>query len=152
MSEKECKEGMYEDTCKDRFDAIDAGNLEIKGLIGDFRAEIKELAADLKHVHNRLFVSNGKRAVVELIRDNKNEIARHVASDTEHKLREECVNPFPTKEEIKGPRKIKILSGLFSAENYTPIDILKIGLAVVGCVLLFGVLMKLLHLQSIINV
>ena len=61
-AKKKTSDDMYKNTCEKRFDSIDNA---FSGL------------------HKRLFESNGDRAIVELIRDNKNSIDRHVENEPE---------------------------------------------------------------------
>jgi len=115
----------------------------------DSRLERQEIKQTLDHINKRLFQSNGERAVVELIRDNKMEIARHIKETH----RQDAVAPpaNPQRDEPVRTRKIKMFKDIVSAENYSATDIIKISVAVTICVLLIAVIFKLFHIQSIMT-
>jgi len=116
---------------------------ECKKEFSDLSTATAENRKILLHIKKKLFESNGERAMVELIRDNKMAIERHC--NDEHNIKEQRSDPVRT-------RKIKMFKDIVSAENYSATDIIKISVAVSICILLVVVILKLFSLQSSIGV
>jgi len=92
------------DAIEERFDATDTAN--------------KQLVGKVDHVIKRLFQSNGERAVVELIRDNKMNLERHM-EDTHRPAPVSTITGKPNGTKIEcGPFKIttnsiEVANGMF---------------------------------------
>ena len=158
---KGCDLDMYNDVCHTQFESASKE-----------RQELREM---LQKIFNRLFVSNGDRALTELVRDNRESRKRlaeefkelegkfdgHVSahealvealSETQQIVMPENVTETPP--EMKEPvktTKISFFRGLFSGENITAMDVLKLGSAFLIIAGLGAVLMKLSSLVSAIR-
>ena len=130
-------------------DGCEIMNEECMREFRESRKERSEIKQALDHITKRLFHSNGERAMVELIRDNAMELQRH---KQEHERTDSGkFAPVQEKEPAMRTRKINMFKGIVSAENYSATDIIKIAAATVICLLLSGVIMKLFHLQTLLN-
>ena len=92
-----------------------------------------DIDTKLEKMFNRLFVSNGRRSLIERIRDNEQELVRHKDfHDKNDKVSVEVPDPKDPSKTIRmqvGPKGI-------STQNMKPMDVFMTGIAIVAVLLL----------------
>ena len=124
---------MYKEICSKRFT--------------DLEGKIDKIGLVVASIDKKLFKSNGQRAMVELVRDNREALKRHVEN---HDYIEVNQTKKPSNEVKKNSDIIKIMdfkNGLF--KNVEPIDVIK---TVFAFIIAIGMALSLLKQFGLLGV
>lgn len=116
--EQECVD-MYTDVCKGHFEGLHGLITEVKEEVALGREETAKAREETQAVSDRLFKTNGKRALITCIEDNKKATKRNEEALKEHKE----TAPAKTIKKLRVP-------GVIESEGYNAEGMLKIVLAV----------------------
>lgn len=129
MGEEKQEIDMYDEVCSGRFD-------DVEQKLEAHNTRFDTLDEKIDNIFNRLFVTNGKRAMVELINDNKMEMRRHKKDEHAHG------------DQGDKDTEVSIMRGLFSAKNMNAVDIFKMGMALLIIALLAFLIYHVLYMKD----